>query len=181
MINIFPRHHNEMNESFWMSLFIYFSENPRSPSLLDKLDVTLFVKLDRKESLKLLCTLADVGTSKEGVASLEASFLLDDVLLVLLECLELVLFNEPYCWPCCEGNWCTGESDPETVGACTSTLNLAVAVTLVTWEFGVEHLDELPEFWNAIKGFYYAFVLIIKQETISMNVLIPKRVILTFV
>ena len=80
-----------------MPLSTYFSENPRSPSLLDKLDVTLFVKLDRKESLKLLCTLADVGTSKEGVASLEASFLLDDVLLVLLECLELVLFKEPYC------------------------------------------------------------------------------------
>ena len=80
-----------------MSLLTYFSENPRSPSLLDKLDVTLFVKLDRKESLKLLCTLADVGTSKEGTASLEASFLLDEVLLVLLECLELVLFNEPYC------------------------------------------------------------------------------------
>ena len=80
-----------------MSILTYFSENPRSPSLLDKLDVTLFVKLDRKESLKLLCTLADVGTSKEGVASLEASFLLDDVLLVLLECLELVLFKEPYC------------------------------------------------------------------------------------
>ena len=80
-----------------MSLLTYFSENPRSPSLLDKLDVTLFVKLDRKESLKLLCTLADVGTSKEGAASLEASFLLDEVLLVLLECLELVLFNEPYC------------------------------------------------------------------------------------
>ena len=65
--------------------------------MLDKLDVTLFVKLDRKESLKLLCTLADVGTSKEGAASFEASFLLDEVLLVLLECLELVLFNEPYC------------------------------------------------------------------------------------
>ena len=153
-----------MIEIFWMSILTYFSENPRSPSLLDKLDVTLFVKLDRNESLKLLCTLADVGTSKEGAASLEASFLLDEVLLVLLECLELVLFKDPYCWPCCEGNWCTGESDPETVGACTSTLNLAVAVTLVTWELGVEHLDELPEFWNVMKYSYFILVLIISHK-----------------
>ena len=44
----------------------YRSEKPGSPSLLDKLEETLFVKLDRNESLKLLCTLIDGGTSKEG-------------------------------------------------------------------------------------------------------------------
>ena len=98
-------------------LIFYFSENPRSPSLLDKLDVTLFVKLDLSESLKLLCTLADVGTSNDGTASFGASFLLEELLLVLLECLELALFNEPYWGPCCDCSWCEGESDPEAVGA----------------------------------------------------------------
>ena len=39
------------------SCHVHFSENPKSPSLLDKLDETLFGRLDLRESLKLLCTL----------------------------------------------------------------------------------------------------------------------------
>ena len=73
--------------------FSYFSENPKSPSLLDKLDETLFVKLDRNESLKLLWTLADKGTSTAGSGSLCWSFLVDELLLGLLECLDVAVFT----------------------------------------------------------------------------------------
>ena len=142
------KHYTYTNITFsWLFWYcFYFSENPRSPSLLDKLEVTLFVRLDLNDSLKLLWTLADKGTSNAAEASFEESFLLDELLRGLLEYLELALFDAPYWGPCCDGIVWTGESELEVVGACTSTLNFAVAVTFVTWELGVEHLDELPEF-----------------------------------
>ena len=81
-------------------ILYYRSENPRSPSLLDKLDETLFVKLDRNESLKLLCTLPDAGTLNVCNDSFGGSFFVDGLVLGLLEYLGLDEFDELNCWPC---------------------------------------------------------------------------------
>ena len=126
----------------------YFSENPKSPSLLDKLEDTLFAKLDRNESLKLLWTLPDKGISSWGMDSFFWSFWPNVLFLLLLECLdprELEPFNG---WPDWDCRGCIGELEPEVVGAWTSTLNFAVAVTFVICELGVEHRDEFPEFYK---------------------------------
>ena len=133
-------------------ILYYRSENPRSPSLLDKLDETLFVILDRNESLKLLWTLPDEGTLNACNDSFDGSFFVDRFVRGLLEYLGLEVFDELNCWPCWDWPGYAGELEPDAVGAWTSTLNLAVAVTFVTWELGVEHLDEFPEFcqWKKV-------------------------------
>lgn len=96
----------------------HFSEKPASPSLLDK--------LERTESLNELWTdeLADMDSFWE----LEFEFRL---LLLLVDEAEDIGLAE--------------EGASKLAGVWTSTLNLAVAVTLVTcWAVGVEHLEELP-------------------------------------
>ena len=105
--------------------------------MLDKLDETLLAKLDLRESLRLLCTLpGGVGWSGPAApaARVEAAEAERDG--QVRRDLDLEL----------EGR------SKDAVGACTSTLNLAVAVTLVTWlpGVGVEQGEDpsLPGPWK---------------------------------
>ena len=102
------------------------SENPGSPSLLPRLDVTLLLRLDLSESVRLLCVEAEAAPPPApGCSSLD---LLRDLLPDDDDGVEL-------------GGRCS--NDEESVAVFSSTWNLAVTfVTCCCCCVGVAHRED---------------------------------------